>query len=563
MRKDRDGRTERRETESMAKITVITHAFNPGEYIYPCVDSVLGQTFQDFEYLILDNASHDGTKEVLEEYAKKDSRIRLYRNEDNSENIITSIERYVNTEYFMVLDHDDYLEPDALEVLYDLAVKNDLDMAFGRCMMMNAEGKSLEAAGVTWSQDYINEQEFLQHFDELYWQLRTLWGKLVRCSLMQYIDFETLERRTESYYAWDTVIVLSMAFAAKRFGTVNKILHHYRILDKSDSRTFYRHRFLADWILLDMARNRLNEKGGLSAKNGVFLLRVYYSAIKDTLRLALRSDCSLEEKCEIVREIITQEQTAEMYEVLRETGQSESYEFVEMVGNVVAQFCFGGNAVKQGRELLFRWLLLLYGEEVPEESEFAILFEQNKPALIYLCVGQEADAYEQMKTSGLCETCPKLYLMLALSREKDVKTICKTLMFAEEKGICVYGRVEGLIEVLIRQNRLLDDRAFAIWKENPNVVAAVCAEEYYTAINLCFQCLDEERWQKSGGILELAISLAAILEEAEVFVSLKKLSCTYLIQEGNIREAEVVLKDLEEMCPGDPEVEELRTALRN
>lgn len=546
----------------MAKITVITHAFNPGKYIYPCVDSVLAQTFQDFEYLILDNACYDGTKEVLEEYARKDPRIRLYRNEDNSENIITSVERYVNTEYFMVLDHDDYLEPDALAVLYDMATKNDLDIAFGRCMMMNAKEIPVAEAGVNWSRDCFEEQEFLLHFDELYWQLRNLWGKLIRSSLMKYIDFETLERRTESYYAWDTVIMLSMAFAAKRFGTVDKILHHYRILDKSDSRTFHRRRFLADWIMLDMARNLLKDREGLSVRNEMFLFRVYYNAIMDTLRLAMKSDFDYDEKCEIIGEIVRQKHTAEMYEALKYIDANEINEFVKSVGDLVVQFCFGKIAVAQGKELLYQWMQLLYGSDVPGEKEFAILLENNKAVLIYLSVGQEADAYAQMKSAGLCEVCPGLYFVVALSQERDVKTICKTLMLTEEKGVHAYERAGGLVEVLIRQNRLLADDASAIWMENPEIVVAVCAEEYYTAINLCLERLDDQRWQKSGGILDLATNLAALLEEAEAFVALKKLSCRYLLQEGKTEEAEGVLKDLEEMCPEDAEVRELSRMLR-
>ncbi len=547
----------------MAKITVITHAFNPGEFIYPCVDSVLGQTFTDFEYLILDNGSIDGTKEILEEYARKDSRIRLYRNEDNSENIITSVERYVTTEYFMVLDHDDYLEPDALEVLYDMAIKNNLDMAFGRCMMMNVSEEPVEEAGVTWSRDCMEKQEFLQKFDELYWQLRNLWGKLIKTTLMQYIDMETLERRNESYYAWDTVIVLSMAFEADRFGTVNKVLHHYRILDKSDSRTFRRHRFLADWVMLDMARDLLKEHGGFSVGKEVFLFRVYYSAIKDTLRLAMGSDYVPEEKCEIVREVVEKEHTEEMYTVLKQAKQKEAEEFVRNVGYVVVQFCFGNYVVEQGRTLLYQWLQLIYGHDTLGEAEFVILLERYKAVLVYLAVGKVADAYVQLQSDGLCEVCPQLYLRVALEQERDVKTLCKTLMAVEEKGVRTYEKAEGLIEVLIRQNRLLDDDAFSIWKENPEIVVAVCAEEYYAAINLCLALLDEERWQKSGGVLDLAINLAALLEEAEAFVALKKLSCGYLLQEGKTEEAESVLKDLVDMCPEDPEVTELQTALRN
>ena len=547
----------------MAKITVITHAFNPGEYIYPCVDSVLAQTFQDFEYLILDNASHDGTKEVLEEYAKKDARIRLYRNEDNSENIITSVEQYVTTEYFMVLDHDDYLEPDALEVLYEAAVKEDLDMVFGRCEMVNAKGEHLGEAGVNRNIACIDEKAFVQSFDMLYWQLRTLWGKLIRTELMQYVDMETLEFRAPSYYAWDTVIILSIAFAAKRFGTVDKVLHHYRIFDKSDSRTYHRQRFLADWVVLDMARRLLREREGLTPKNEIYLLRVYYNAIMDTLRLAMRSDQSADEKCEIVKEIVEKEQTSEMYYVLKKFVPEDKKSFVAAFGKVIVSFYIGQSAVEKGKDLVYRWLQLLYGKGTLQESEFKVLCEKQKAVLIYLCVGQGQDAYLQMKSEEFCEMCPELLLSVALEQEKDVKRMSGIIFAVAEKRPNVYQRVTNVVSILIQQNKLLVDKDTPVWEENADIVVAVCAEEYYAAINLCLERLNLEEWQRSGGILELATTLAAILEEAEVFIALKKMSCDYLLQEGKAEEARAVLKDLEEMCPNDTEVQELRNALAN
>ena len=183
----------------MAKITIITHVHNPGKYIYPCVDSVLGQTFWDFKYVIVDNASSDGTKEVLEAYAEKDERICLYRNEDNSASTIPSLETYVDTEYFMILDHDDYLEPDALELLYGMAEKYDMDMVFGRCEMVDAEGNHLENAGIEQTMEHMEGEYLIRYFPALYWQLRTVWGKLIRKDLIKNIDKETYQQNRPLY----------------------------------------------------------------------------------------------------------------------------------------------------------------------------------------------------------------------------------------------------------------------------------------------------------------------------------------------------------------------------
>ncbi len=64
-------------------ISVLMSVFNGKPYLSEAVESILHQTFADFEFIIIDDGSSDGTTEILEEYAEKDSRIRLIRNDGN------------------------------------------------------------------------------------------------------------------------------------------------------------------------------------------------------------------------------------------------------------------------------------------------------------------------------------------------------------------------------------------------------------------------------------------------------------------------------------------------
>lgn len=546
-----------RKEKAMAEITIITMARNPGKYIFPCVDSVLGQTFCDFEYVIIDNASSDGTKEVLEEYAAKDKRVRLYRNEKNNIGVIEAVNLYVTTEYFMVLDHDDYLEPDATEVLYEAAVKNNLDIVFGRCGMINTKDEPLGEAGVNRKLSF-NERELIQYFDILYWQLRTHWGKIIRTSLMQHVDRGTLKKIESSGYAWDTVIILSIAFAAKRMGTVDKVLHHYRLHGNTDSHTYNRQRFLSDWVVLDMARDLLSGRDGLTLKNEVYLFRVYYNAISDTMQLAVKSNCAAEEKCEVIEEIITKEQTVQMYGMLKQFVPEDRTAFTDKFGKEIAFLYAGERAAKNGDRLILAWIRLLYGREALQEQEFAVLCAKHKAVLLLLCIGREQEAYQEMKQEVFCEECPELFLAVALEQEKNVKKIAQIICSVGKKRPDIYKKVTNVTVVLIGQNLLLSDAEAPVWEENPDIVAAVCAEEYLAAEELCLERLKMEQWQRSGGILELAVSLAAILEEAELFVLLKKCSCEYLFREGKTEEAKAALADLEEMCPDDEEVQALK-----
>ena len=61
----------------MPKVTIYTQAYNPGEYLTQCVESVLSQTYTDFEWLLIDHGSTDNTREVIQSYAERDKRIVL------------------------------------------------------------------------------------------------------------------------------------------------------------------------------------------------------------------------------------------------------------------------------------------------------------------------------------------------------------------------------------------------------------------------------------------------------------------------------------------------------
>ncbi|QOG11500.1 glycosyltransferase family 2 protein [Arcobacter sp. FWKO B] len=100
------------------KVSVLIPSFNYANYIQEAIDSILAQTFQDFELIVLDNASTDNTKEIVEKYIEKDSRIRLIVNDVN----IGMYRNYnkalliANGEYIKFVNADDKLHEKCLEI---------------------------------------------------------------------------------------------------------------------------------------------------------------------------------------------------------------------------------------------------------------------------------------------------------------------------------------------------------------------------------------------------------------------------------------------------------------
>ncbi|MBQ5884279.1 MAG: glycosyltransferase family 2 protein, partial [Clostridia bacterium] len=110
------------------KVIIATQAYNAEDYLPQTIETVLNQTYTDFIYLLIDSASTDGTPQIMQEYAKKDSRIKYIHFDVNALGRCEQCAVKEDGDYYMALDSDDLLEPDCLERLVDIAKKTDADI---------------------------------------------------------------------------------------------------------------------------------------------------------------------------------------------------------------------------------------------------------------------------------------------------------------------------------------------------------------------------------------------------------------------------------------------------
>lgn len=111
------------------KISVIVPVYRAENYLYKCVDSLLTQTFTDFEILLVNDGSPDRSGEICDEYARKDGRVRVFHKENGG---VSSARQcgmdHAQGEYTIHADPDDWVEPEMLEELYREAKVRDADM---------------------------------------------------------------------------------------------------------------------------------------------------------------------------------------------------------------------------------------------------------------------------------------------------------------------------------------------------------------------------------------------------------------------------------------------------
>ena len=107
-------------------VSVIMPVYNTADYVWEAIESILNQTFKEFEFIIVDDWSTDWSYEICQEYAKKDKRIRLYRNDKNqwisyTRNRLLSL---ATTDYIASQDSDDVSMPNRLKFSYEFLEKH-------------------------------------------------------------------------------------------------------------------------------------------------------------------------------------------------------------------------------------------------------------------------------------------------------------------------------------------------------------------------------------------------------------------------------------------------------
>lgn len=224
-------------------ISIVTPVYNMERFLPQCIDSILAQTFPDWELILVDDGSTDGSAGICDRYAAKDSRIRVIHKENSgqadSRNIGVSMAR---ADLVGFVDSDDWIDPGMYGTLYDALVNNGADISICGYYMsyVNREQKSCDTGG---GNVVFSGKEALNHILDDKVIKNYLWDKLYKKEVIT-------EQFPKAYYYEDYATLF------KWFANVDKVafcqvpLYHYRQREGStvhdcDPRKKY-HFFLAE-----------------------------------------------------------------------------------------------------------------------------------------------------------------------------------------------------------------------------------------------------------------------------------------------------------------------------
>ena len=111
----------------MPQISVIIPVYNTGAYLHRCIDSILGQTFPDFELFLVDDGSTDESPRICDGYARKDPRVRVIHQKNQGQSVArNNAIAQMQGQWVMFCDSDDWIHPRTLEWLYRTAKEQDV-----------------------------------------------------------------------------------------------------------------------------------------------------------------------------------------------------------------------------------------------------------------------------------------------------------------------------------------------------------------------------------------------------------------------------------------------------
>lgn len=201
------------------KISIIATVYNIKSYLRACLDSIEGQTFKDWELILIDDGSTDGSSEICDEYAARDSRIKLRHKKNSglgdSRNVGLEM---AEADIIGFIDSDDWAEPDMFQQLYDALMNTGSDIAV--CgLSKDYENKSIVKLPYGKSATYSRD-EALDLLLEDHDMFSYVWDKLFRKTVIK-------DKMATRFYE-DYATTYKWMANANRIAAVRRPLYHYR-----------------------------------------------------------------------------------------------------------------------------------------------------------------------------------------------------------------------------------------------------------------------------------------------------------------------------------------------
>lgn len=218
------------------KISVIVPVYNVEKYLRRCIDSILAQTFIDFELLLIDDGSKDRSGEICDEYATKDMRVRVFHNENHGVAYTRQFGmEHVTAEYFAFVDSDDFIDQQYLFLLFKEINSTQSDMTVCAYNEIGEKGNAIRGDVAYDKVSFIKALLLSKEWG-------VLWNKLFKKKI---VDENSILFEKNIHIWEDLAFVVEYVLASSRISFVKAVLYNYDrtvagSLTRKDTITYYK-----------------------------------------------------------------------------------------------------------------------------------------------------------------------------------------------------------------------------------------------------------------------------------------------------------------------------------
>lgn len=210
----------------MPVVSVIVPIYNVEEYLERCVDSILNQTFTDFELILVNDGSTDNCGVICDRYAKKDPHIKVIHKENGGLSDARNAGIDVSAgQYMMFIDSDDYIDPKMLEILYERILNDGSDMALCNFLYVDENGTPIieKNTELPIKNQIITtlSEAFLKLTGDKYWYYIIACNKLYKRFLFDEIRFPYGKQHEDEFVAHKVI------GKCRSISCVDKPLYYY------------------------------------------------------------------------------------------------------------------------------------------------------------------------------------------------------------------------------------------------------------------------------------------------------------------------------------------------
>lgn len=207
----------------MSKISIIIPVYNTEKYLKQCLDSIINQTFEDFECICVNDGSTDNSLTILQEYSKKDNRIKIINQKNSGSSVSRNngIKQALG-QYVSFIDADDWITDNYLEILYNKIIETDADIVRASFKFYYQKNDICESAKIREIHKIKNNTDI----ERLYkgYAGAFVWAKLYKKSLIKDNNIYFYEGKTAEDCPFSALVYLY----AKKICFINDEIYFYR-----------------------------------------------------------------------------------------------------------------------------------------------------------------------------------------------------------------------------------------------------------------------------------------------------------------------------------------------